>query len=275
MNTKNIIPLFLAHQLGEYESKYNLLFIRGFTIEIKNNLLKRDYYWGELEVIYYDAINKKNKEIIQFMDETLSFNKMKKFIIYEAAKMNFPQIVQNYLNVTKPSKKSKFLFLLLEISTLHSSFEIVDLLLQYGVDFKKKDYSCIRTVLENGNFKMFKLFHKYKLDINKSEYLFLSIEKDNLEWFNYLLNNGFEISSKNEELIYNFMSFSGALNILESEKNNFIDKKELMLNACCYTPTSKQYLEKLYKKVDFYNTLKKKLILKEKEAATPKIRNKI
>lgn len=264
MKLKNLIPYSIAHQIFEYESKYITSIMKGYNTEIKKNILNNDYYLGELDIIYYMAINHKRTEIIDFFEiNKIKINKIKKVFVYESAKMNYHKIVEAYLVKKNPNNKSKFLFLLLEIATLHVSYETVELLLNYGVDFKQKHYACIRTILSSNNFELFKIFHKYGLDIKKNEYIFTAILKDNKEWFKYLLNNGFEINNTNKNIIYNFLGFNGSLNIINEEKYRFIDEKKIMLNASNYNPISKKWFETFYKKVDFYLKLDKKLLNKE------------
>lgn len=266
MKLKNIIPIFIAHQLFEYQSKYIPLLIKGFDNQIKEGIKNKDYYSNELNIIYYHAINHKRTDIIEYFEENkIHINFLKKEFIYEAAKMNYPHILKNYLSKKNPHKKSKFLSLLLEIATLHSSIETVELLLNYGVDFKADHYSCVRTVLSANNFELFKIFHKYGLEINKNEYMFSAITKDNKEWFLYLLQNGFIIDNNNKDLIYGFMSFSGSLKIIEEEKSNLINEKELLFKASHYIPLSKKWLDNFYKKVDFYKQLEIKLSPKDGE----------
>lgn len=264
MKLKNLIPIFVAHQLFEYQSKYIVMLIKGYDNEVKKGILEKDYYLDELSIIYYRAINNKRTDIINFFSEKkINLNVNKKEFIYEAAKMNYYQLVDNYLKIKKPNKNSKFVSLLLEISTLHSSNETVEILLKYNIDFKKNNYSCIRTVLSNNNFELFKIYHKYGLNINKNEYLFSAISKDNRDWFLYLIQNGFEINQDNKDVIYSFISFSGSLKIIEEEKLNIINEKELMFKASNYIPLSKKWLENFYKKIDFYKELDEKFLPKE------------
>ena len=264
MKLKNIIPYWIAHQFWEYNSIYITSIIKGYNNDIKNNLLGKNYFLGELDIVYYMAINHRRTDIIDFFEHNKStFNNIKKLFVYESAKMNYPLIVEKYLNIKKPNKNNRFLFLLLEIATLHASYEVVEILLKYGLDFKQKNYSCIRTVVSSGNFELFKLYHKYNLNIKKNEYIFTAILKDNQAWFNYILQNGFEINESNKEVIYNFLGFNGSINIIEQEKMNLMKEKDLMLKASYYNPISKKWCDKFYKKVDFYNKLDNKFENKE------------
>lgn len=263
MKLKKIIPYFIAHQFCQYESQYINLIIKGYSEEIKKNLLSNNYYFGELDILYYMAINYQRTDIINFFKEShIKINRIKKVFVYESAKMNYPEIIEEYLKNKKPNKKSKFLFLLLKIATLHSSYNAVTLLLKYGVDYTQDSYYCVRTILNASNFDLFKLFHEYGLDINKKEYLFTAILKDNKEWFNYLIQNGFIIDEINKDIIYNFLGFNGSINIIEMEKSNFINEKELMIKSSEYNPLAKKWFLLFYKKVDFYKKVENKLISK-------------
>lgn len=177
--------------------------------------------------------------------------------------MNYSHIVKEYLHKKKPNKKNRFIFLLLKIATYYNSKETVEELLKYGVDFKRENYTVIRDLLLNSNFELFKLYHKYGLDIKKNEYMFKAILKDNVEWFQYLLDNGFEINETNKDTIYTLIGFNGSLNILDEERNNIINSSELMLTSSQYNPLAKRWLENFYKKVDFYKKLEENMPKKE------------
>lgn len=264
MKLKNLLPYYIAHQFFEYNSKYMEWITKGYDEQIKKSLLEKDYLMNELEMIYYMSINHKRTNIINFFEEKqIPVNKTKKVFVYEAAKMNYPALVNNYLLTNKPKIKNKFLLLLLKIATLHNSKEVVEVLLKYKVDFTQDNYYCIRELLSANNFDLFKLFHEYGLDIKKQQYLFKAILNDNYEWFIYILNNGFEINEQNKEIIYNLIGFNASINILEQEKSLFIRQKELMLTSSRYNPLSKQWFENFYKKVDFYNKIENRLPAKE------------
>ena len=233
--------------------------------------MSKDYYYGELDIIYYMALNHKRAETLDFFDvQGIKINKLKKMFVYESAKTNNYKIVKNYLEKRKPNKKNKFLFLLLKIATIHSSFETVEALLEYGVSFKQGNYYCIRMVIKNGKFNLFKLFHKYGLDINKNEYLFAAILKDDKDWFNYMIAKGFEINDKNSEAIYNFLGFKAALSIINEQLPNLTDKEDLMRKSCNYNPLMKKWGREFYSKVAFYNKLNKSL-----ESKTTNIEKKV
>lgn len=260
MKFKNFIPYFIPHQFFQYNSHYIIPIIKGYNKDIEKKLLENDYYLGELDILYYMAINHKRITIIDFFENNnIKINKIKKLFVYESSKMNYPAILEEYLLKKKPNKKSKFLFLLLKTATIHDSFDTVELLLKYGVDFTQDHYYCVRTILNASNFDLFKLFHKYGLNIRKNEYLFTAIIKDNKDWFNYLIQNGFIIDETNKDIIYNFLGFSGSLNIIEEEKANLIHEKELMFKSSQYNPLAQKWFQSFYKKVDFYNMLENKL----------------
>lgn len=260
MNLKNLIPYYVAHQFFEYNSKYIEWIRKGYTKQIKKSLLEKDYYLSELDIIYYWSINHKQTEIINFFEEQkIKINKQKREFVFESAKMNYSAIVKEYLEKKTPSTKNKFLFLLLKIATTYNAQETVEELLQYGIDFKQDNYSAVRIVLNNSNFELFKLYHKYGLNINKNEYMYKAIIKDNKEWFEYLINNGFEINDNNKDIIYTLIAFNGSLNIIEEEKTNIINEKELMFTASRYNPLTKKWLEGFYKKIDFYKKLEEKM----------------
>lgn len=262
MKFKNTIPYIFANQILGYNSIYIKMMNMSFNNEIKENLNNNNYYQGEVDLILYLAINHKNLDIIHFIYEKFpKINKYKKEFIYEASKMNINFIVEDYLK-TNPKNK-KFLFKLLDIATLHSCKEVVLSLLKYGVDFHQEDNICLRTILKAGNFDLFKIYHQIGLDINKKEYLFASIQKDNVDWFQYIINNGFEINEENKNVILNFIGFCGSLNIIKNNQSLFIDEKELMLKSIIYNPLGKQFLDKFYEKVDFYKKIDTKLEKKE------------
>lgn len=268
MKLKNFLPYYIAHQFFEYHSKYIEWITKGYDEQIKTSLLNKDYLMNELDIIYYMSINHKRTNIIKFFeDKKIPINHNKKVFVYESAKMNYPHIVSNYLHNKKPNKKNKFLFLLLKIATLHNSKDVVEVLLKYGIDFKQDNYYCVREILTANNFELFKIYHQYGLDIKKQHYLFKAILNDNHEWFQYILNNGFEINENNKNVIYNLMGFNGSVNIMNHEKSYFIKEKDIMLNASRYNPLAKQWLENYYKKVDFYNKIESKLPMKEKQAS--------
>lgn len=268
MKLRNLLPYYIAHQFFEYNSKYIEWITKGYDEQIKISLLNKDYLMNELNLIYYMSINHKRTSIIDFFEENkIKINKTKKVFVYEAAKMNYEQIVNYYLLNKRPNKKSKFLFLLLQIATLHNSEQVVETLLKYGVDFKQDNYYCVREILTANNFELFKLYHKYGLDINKQQYLFKAILNDNYEWFMYITNNGFEINKDNKDVIYNLIAFNGSINIMNQEQSYFIKEKETMLKASRYNPLAKKWFENYYKKVDFYNKIEQKLPPKQNQVS--------
>ena len=264
MKFKNVIPYFFASYF--YSSKYAHLIFKGYNTEIKTLLNNQDFFYGEISYIYYCAMEHKNKEIIDFLEK--KFNKVKfhqKENLCKAIEINNTTLIKKYLLNEKPDKNIKFLFTLLELANLYGKLEIIELLLDYGVDFKKKDYTCIRKMLNSGNFELFKLYHKYGLDINKNEYIFYSILNDNTDWYHYLINNGFVINKSNEKIIKSFISFKPSLNILESVKEEFIDEKELLKKITLHNPLAIKWFKNYYKKIDFYNNLNEILLIKNQK----------
>lgn len=258
MKFKNIIPYIFANQILGYTSIYIKMINMSFNNEIKKNLNNKNYYQGEIDLILYLAINHKNLDIINFIYEKFpKINKNKKEFIFEATKMNIDFIIENYLKINPP--RNKFLFTLLDVATLHSCQEVVKLLLNYGVDYKQNNNICLRTVLKSGNFELFKIYHQAGLNIAKEEYLFAAIQKDNVDWFQYIINNGLDINNINKDVILNFIGFSGAINIMKANPMLLMEDKELMFKSIMYNPLGKEFLQKYYDKVDFYNKIEKKL----------------
>ena len=102
MKLKNAIPYFFANQILGYNSIYINMVNMSFNNEIKENINKKNYHRGEIELLLYLAINHKNLDIIHFIYEKFpKINKNRKEFIYEAAKMNIDFIIENYLK-TKP-----------------------------------------------------------------------------------------------------------------------------------------------------------------------------
>jgi ankyrin repeat protein len=259
MKIKNIIPYIFANQILGYNSIYVKMINMSFNNEIKENLRNKNYYQGEVDLILYLAINHKNLDIVNFIyKEFPKINKNRKECIFEATKMNIGFIVENYLK-TKPPK-NKFLFTLLDLATLHSSQDVVKLLLNYGIDYTQEDNICLRTILKSGNFELFKIYHQYGLKVNKEEYLFSAIQKDNADWFQYIINNGLDINNINKDVILNFIGFAGAINIMKANPMLLMEDKELMFKSIMYNPLGKEFLQKYYEKVDFYKKIENKLI---------------